>query len=318
MNPPDISLPPAFLTRLTSILSPENYAQFLKGFNLEGWTSFRVNTLKANPKTILGKLENLGLTITPIAWCQNAYTIPDAQKRLLTETTHFYEGQIYIQNASSLFASLVLDPQSGEEILDLAAAPGGKTLHIADLMHNQGRIAAIEPVRDRFFKLRSNVNLAGASIVATYCKDGSTLWRVVPGRFDRVLLDAPCSAEARFDPQEPKSFAFWSEKKILEMSRKQKKLIYSAIRCLKPGGTLLYCTCSFAPEENEAIIQYSLDKFGKSIEVQPFAVPFDNYQKGLTHWGKEMFDESLSNTIRIIPNEFMAGFYLAKLRFIPA
>jgi 16S rRNA (cytosine1407-C5)-methyltransferase len=315
MNPPDISLPPAFLQRLTAILSPENYAQFLRVFNSERLTSFRINTLKISPDAVLGKLD---LDVTPIDWCQNAYYVPTAQKRLLTQTSYFSEGEIYIQNASSLFASLALDPNPGEEILDLAAAPGGKTLHIADLMHNQGRIAAIEPVRDRFFKLRSNINLAGANIVATYCKDGSALWRVVPARFDRVLLDAPCSAEARFDPKDPKSFAFWSEKKILEMNRKQKKLIYSAIKCLKPGGSLIYCTCSYAPEENEAIIQYALDKFGKSIEVQPLAIPFDNYQTGLTHWHKEVFDESLVNTIRIIPNELMAGFYIAKLRVIPA
>lgn len=307
MNP---TLPKAFIERLQTILTPDRYQQFVQALQQPKRTAFRVNTLLADPSEVVQHLE---MDCHPISWCPNAYFICESQKRALTESHFFKEGKIYIQNPSSLFATLVLDPQTGEEILDLAAAPGGKTLHIAALMNNIGRIAAVEAVRDRFFRLLNNVKLAGANIVATYHKDGTTLGRIVPARFDRVLLDSPCSAEARFNPDDPKSFAFWSEKKILEMNRKQKKLIYSAIQCLKPNGTLVYCTCSYAPEENEAIVQYALNKFGGELEIQAFDTPFSNYQVGLTQWQNTVFSSELQKSIRIIPNELMAGFYICKI-----
>ena len=98
--------------------------------------------------------------------------------------------------------------------MDLAAAPGGKTLHMAALMQNKGRIAAVESVRSRFFRLRRNLEQFGVKIADTYLKDGAQVWRVRPEHFDRVLLDAPCSGEGRFTTTDPKSFAYWSEKKI--------------------------------------------------------------------------------------------------------
>lgn len=306
-------LPVNFLERLKLILSPENYQRYLLSISEKKFTSFRVNTLKTSDAAALSLLEAQGFDIKKIEWCQNAYYIPHKQRRELTNSQLMQQGMIYIQNPSSLFASLVLNPVASEEVLDMAAAPGGKTLHIAQLMNNEGRIAAVEAVRQRFFRLRANVELAGATMVNVYCKDSTRLGRIVPERFDRVLLDAPCSSEARFNIEDPKSFAFWSEKKVQEMQRKQKKLIYSAIQCLKPTGILVYCTCSFAPEENEAIIQYALDKFGAKISVLPIEVPFDNYQKGLSHWKDQQFDANLTKSVRIIPNDKMSGFYVCKI-----
>lgn len=311
---PTTILPSLFLGRVAKLMTPKNYQKYLASFSEPKKVTFRINTLKISIQEGLSLLRLKGLSPFPIPWCPQAFYIKDTEKKALTNTDEFKQGLIYIQNLSSIFASLALEPKPNEEILDLAAAPGGKTLHIASLMQNKGRIAAVEVVKDRFYKLKANIVQAGATNVQTYYKDGSSVWRFVPSRFDRVLLDAPCSSEGRFDIHKPKTFAYWSEKKIVEMSRKQKKLIYSAILALKSNGILLYCTCSLAPEENEAIIEYALRKFPDKLKVLPLKVPFDNFQPGLTTWQNKVFSASLQNAIRIIPNEMMAGFFICKLK----
>lgn len=309
----DNALPPIFLERLTTILSKENYERYLASLFQKKYTTFRINTLKTTADLALPLLTAKGLSPKPLRWCNDAYMITEEQRRPLTATQLMQEGLIYIQNPSSLFASLVLDPHENEEVLDLAAAPGGKTLHLAALMNNKGRIAAVEVVKERFFRLKANIKNAGATMVVPYHKDGSQVGRLVPERFDRVLLDAPCSSEGRFNLEDPTSYKFWSEKKITEMSRKQKQLIHSAIQALKPGGTLVYCTCSFAPEENELLIDYALKKFPNLLEIQPIDVPFNNYQPGLVVWEGKVLDVDINRAVRIIPNESMNGFFICKL-----
>ena len=136
-----------------------------------------------------------------------------------------------------MIAAVALDPQPGETILDLAAAPGGKTLHIAAMMGGQGRITAVEPVRERFFKLKANCERGGAAdIVQLVLKDGATIGRTSANTFDRVLLDAPCSSAACLRPDQPQTWKYWSEKKIQDCARKQKSLLRSAIDATRPGG----------------------------------------------------------------------------------
>lgn len=307
------TLPTLFLDRLQKIFNAQQFENYLTSLNQAKVTSFRVNTLKINSSQLLDKLKGQNIPVTPITWCDNAFYVTPNFREQLTYTEEFKSGLLYIQNQSSLFASLVLNPSPGEEVLDLAAAPGGKTLHLANLMHNKGRIAAVEPVRDRFFRLKRNIESAGANLVQAYCKDGATIGRLVPQRFDRVLLDAPCSSEGRFELQQPESFAYWSAKKISEMARKQKQLIYSAVQSLKPNGILVYCTCSYAPEENEAIIDYALRKF-QQLEILPIQVPFQNFASGLSNFENHTFDDRITQAIRIIPNTYMNGFFICKLR----
>ena len=148
-----------------------------------------------------------------------------------------------------MLATLVLDPQPGEDVLDLAAASGGKTLHIAAKMRNEGKLSAVGPVRGQSFKLQTNLKRYGSEITRTYMTNGRTVGKKTPERFDRVLLDAPCSDESRIHQDDPESWQHWKLRKIKEQARKQYGLIRSASAALKPGGTLLYCTCSFAPEK---------------------------------------------------------------------
>jgi 16S rRNA (cytosine1407-C5)-methyltransferase len=139
------------------------------------------------------------------------------------------DGRLYPQSPSSWLPVLLLDPRPGEEILDLAAAPGGKSLHIAARMGNRGRLACVEAIRDRFFRLRGNLERGDMKIAATYLKDGRGVGAAVPGRFDRVLLDAPCSSEALLRPQDADSSRHWSLHKVHEAAHKQRGLIVSAL-----------------------------------------------------------------------------------------
>lgn len=310
-----ISLPQLFIDRLRAIIPPIKFSSCLACFHEPSYTAFRINTLLAESVETINKLQEEGFTITTTPFIKDAYVIPAAQKAQLTTSALFLSGKIYIQNLASMLPVLILNPQPHEHILDLAAAPGSKTSQIAMLMNNSGKIAAVEPVKERFFKLKANLNLLGVTNTKCYLKNGISIWRYCTNQFDRVLLDAPCSSEARFNLYDSNSFAYWSEKKLIEMSRKQKQLLFSAIRCVKLGGVVVYATCSFAPEENEEVIQRLLDKYGDAISVEPINMfGLENTQPGLLSWGKQRFSECMSHTIRILPNEWMHGFFICKIK----
>lgn len=307
-------LPDAFAQRLRNIVPESHFDACWTSFAQPMATSFRVNRLKGNADAVGTELKHAGFSLLPLEWKTDAFSIPDQQRRALTESAAFAEGRIYIQNPSSMIPPIALDPQPGEEVLDLAAAPGGKTLHMAEMMDNRGRIGAVEAVRKRFFRLRDNLKRGGAEIAQTYLKDGASVWRQCPERFDRVLLDAPCTGEGLFQLANPQSFAYWSEKKIAEMARKQRRLLYSAIQSLKKGGALVYSTCTFAPEENEAVIQHALQQFGGALEICAIDLQLDAVQPGLMEWQGETFDPSLQRARRILPDGVMEGFFVCKLR----
>ncbi len=306
-------LPELFLDRLRRIVPAEQWDVCLASFAQEKLTAFRVNTLKAAVGQVRDELQQAGFCLAPVDWLDGAFMVDPAERRRLTETAAVAEGRIYIQNLSSMVAPMVLAPQPGQQVLDLAAAPGSKTLQMAAMMQNQGQIAAVEVVRTRMFRLQANLRRHGATVVRTYLTDGRTVGKKTPERFDRVLLDAPCSTEARFDRRDPSSWKHWSLRKIRESARKQKGLLRSAVTALKPGGVLLYCTCSFAPEENEQVVHGALARLGDVVEIEPIGLPFPNTQPGLTHWDEKDLHPDLARTVRILPNHQMDGFYLCKL-----
>ncbi len=307
-------LPEEFRRRLQTIVSVERFDGCWASFKRVPATVFRVNLLKTTVDAVCAELRAEGFALEPLAWKPDAFKIPDEERRALTESAAFAEGRTYVQNPSSMVPPLVLDPQPGEEVLDLAAAPGSKTLQMAAMMGNEGRIGAVEAVRSRFFKLRANLERGGAKNVQTYLKDGAKVWRSCSERFDRVLLDAPCSGEGLFQVGDAQSFAYWSAKKISEMARKQRRLLHSAIQCLRPGGVLVYSTCTFAPEENEAIVSRALEKFSGVLEVEEISLDMHGVEPGLVEWQGTVFNEALSRARRIIPDGVMQAFFVCKLR----
>lgn len=317
-EPPE--LPAEFLERLARIVPTDLLEQVITSFADEKPTSFRINTLVDSRDRIIDELRRSDFALDPVDWVTDAhgspiaYQIPRDQRASLTHGSEIDAGKIYIQNLSSMLAPIVLGAQPGEMVLDLAAAPGGKTTQLAQMMNNQGVLSAVEAVRGRMFKLQANLKRCHVEIVRTYLTDGRSVGRKTPERFDRVLLDAPCSSEARFRAENPDSWAMWSPRKIRETSRKQIGLLKAAIHATKLGGRIVYCTCSFAPEENEQVVHKALKKFGEAIEIVPIDLPIPNWCPGLTSFDSKQYDERLLQCRRIIPNQVMDAFFLTCIR----
>ncbi len=308
-----MSLPEAFKERLEKIVPRERFAAILKTFDAPKQVTFRVNTLKSTPAELEAELSQAGIAFERIEWLEGVYRISPGDKLRLTQTDAFYGGRLYIQNLSSMIAPVLLAPEPEETVLDLAAAPGGKTLLLAGMMQNTGWLSAVEPSRERFFRLCDNLKQQGVTNAHTYMTDGRSVGKKCPEMFDRILLDAPCSSEARFKTHEPKSMSFWSVHKVKETSKLQRRLLLSAFDALKPGGKLLYSTCSFSPEENESPLQHLLERHGERLKTLPLVLPFDNVQKPLERWGKEIYDERIQNAVRILPTDTIDGFFICLL-----
>lgn len=306
-------LPELFLERLSHIVPESHYSGILETFDSPSVTAFRINTLMGDPKDIQKQLFSLPIKIHRVKWLKEAFYIEPHSRDQLMEASLYRDGFLYIQNLSSMVPPLILAPKPGDRVLDLAAAPGGKTLQIASMMGSEGEVTAVEVVRNRYYKMRDNLQSHGAGWVNMLCMNGENIWKRFEGYFNKVLLDAPCSTEARFKTYDPGTCKYWSLRKIKEMVRKQSRLLFSGIMSLRVGGVLVYSTCSFAPEENEGVIRRMLEKFGQSIEIEPVTWPVKNIQPGLKQWKSKSLNPQLEKALRILPTDSMEGFFVCKI-----
>lgn len=311
-------LPPAFITRLERIVPAERLADVLASFALDKPPALFLNRLRAAPDTTLAELRDgfPDARIEPL--------LPDAVVALAAPSSTaaslasalarhpvITEGRAYLINPSSLVPPLVLGATPDDVVLDLCAAPGGKTLQLATALgpEPRGNLAAVEAVRPRFFKLQGVLARYGAK-ARLFMKDGRDVGGAVPERFDKILIDAPCSSEARFDADDAASSAHWSERKIAECAHKQKALLRSGLAALKVGGTLVYCTCSFAPEENEAVVREVLEELDGA--VAPLASPLPATCSPFAPI-PAVPGIDLPEAWRILPDAVWDGFFLIRL-----
>ncbi len=314
------ALPELFLTRLQKIVPPHKYHSCLESFSSPHPLIVRVNTLKISREELLEFLRNNKIQFTEILDVKDALELHNISSRELQETRVFKKGYVYCQGLSSLLPAIVLDPKPGERVLDMCAAPGSKTTQMAALMQNKGSIVALEAVRARYYKLKSVVDAQGAEIVFLRLMDARRFRppRALPQPelefFDKILVDAPCSSEGRFKTSDPKTYAFWSLRKIKEMVRKQRGILLSASRWLKGEGVLVYSTCSFAPEENEGVVDWLLRKTQGQLETVPIELPRIETAPAFLKWQRKDFHPQLEHARRILPNQKMEGFFMVKLR----
>lgn len=307
-----------FLDRL-QILLGDRYSEAVNSFEHDKLPSFRVNTLVTSESEGIQLLEANGFEIEKINSLPNAYLLKNKTKREFTDFPHYSEGWYYLQSLSSMVPVFALGNLAGRlHALDMCAAPGSKTSQLAALLEPEGLIDAYDLSRQRIFQMKAVLSQLHVKNVYIHQSDASGIWRKCGPVFDVVLLDAVCSGEGRFKTNEPKTYADWELKKVKKMVEIQKRLLFSGIMCLKPGGVLIYSTCTFSPEENEGIIDFALKKFEGAIDIEP--IDSEKYPRvkefvpGITKWNGETFDERVARAIRIVPDTMWDGFFVCRIK----
>lgn len=299
-----------FCDRLTRLIPAERLSAAVEHFCDPRPVALRVNTLKTDPAAAAKALRADGFSVSEVEWSPAALLADASQRAALVRHPLVESGALYPQGLASQLAAFALHPQPGESVLDLCAAPGGKTLDLAQRLGAGGDLAAVEASKPRFFRLRANLERADAGFVRTYLHDGRRTGDKVPGRFDAVLLDAPCSGDTRLRGEGDASA--WSVKKARRLASKQQQLLESALRCVRPSGRVIYATCSMGPEENEAVVDAVLR--GGLAVAEPLALPQGLSAPGLAAWSGRTFVGGVSHSRRVLPAGPMEGFFLASLR----
>jgi NOL1/NOP2/sun family putative RNA methylase len=301
------TFPDQFIDRYKPIIP--DFDKFLSVLQTPLQQCFRINTLKATRQEVLIYFKNIN--IKPIPWCDNAYRVTDAVNIGGSEVHK--KGLIYIQESVSMLPALALSSEPNDKILDMCAAPGSKTTQIAAMMHNQGLIIANDISKKRIKALKDNLGQMDVINTKVISQPAQKLGYLYPEYFDKVLLDAPCSLEGTIR-NTPKVLKNWKEYTIKRLSRMQKGLINSAYKALKPGGVLVYSTCTFAPEENEAVVNFLFKKY-PNITCEPIPITNIIKHQGLIRWRKQEYNEQIKNAVRIYPHDNNTeGFFIAKIK----
>ena len=240
-------LPEAFLSRMQSLLGDE-YPDFLRSLEGERAFGLRVNPLKLSPEELLLRAP---FPLEPVPWAEEGFYYREEDR----PGRHPWHGAglYYIQEPSAMSAAAALDPRPGERVLDLCAAPGGKTTHLAGRMQGQGLLVANEIVPGRAKILAQNLERLGVRACVVLNEDSERLAQRLPEFFDRILVDAPCSGEGMFR-KDPEACSQWSPENVRMCAERQLMILRNAAAMLKPGGRLVYSTCTFSPEENEGTV----------------------------------------------------------------
>lgn len=294
---------PDFLEKLLE----EQYGKDLTKKIIEGYSkkrkvSLRINTIKTNTEHVKEVLSNAGIEFETVMWSKNALVIKSACENHIEELEIYKNGEIYMQSLSSMLPPIVLDPKEKEDILDMAAAPGGKTTEVAAITMNKAHITACEMNKIRAQKLKYNIEKQGATSVYLMETDSRRLNDYFS--FDKILLDSPCSGSGTIYLEDKNIEKYFTLKLIEKSTKTQLELLKKAIKILKPGKEMVYSTCSILSPENEDIIK-SVLKDGK-CEIVP--IIFSGIEE------IPILPTSIDGTLCIMPNEFYEGFFIAKIR----
>lgn len=275
----------------------------------------RANRLKSSTEEFLSTAKKYKWKPSPLnsIGLENVFRIQDIpQTYQFGTTSELKNGLFYVQDLASILAPIALDPKPGEQVLDLGAAPGSKTTQMAEMMSNRGKILAVDVSASRMDDLQKVVKRMGVDIVTPFVVDGRTIGDEFPEVFDKVLIDGPCSCEGIFRYKAHK-FLEWDLLNIYKLTDIQLGLLNSGYKALKLGGTLVYSTCTYAPEENEAIVDELL-KMESSAKLETIHFEGIKTRPGLTEWEHQKYDKSLSGAVRIVPQDNdTIGFFIAKI-----
>lgn len=284
---------------ITGQYAEETAERIARGFECRRRVTLRANRLKSNAQAVREALEAAGIKTRDIAWCEDALILEDVRENAVTPLSIYENGEIYMQSLSSMIPPIVLAPRAEENILDMAAAPGGKTTQIAAMTDNRAQITACERHAARAERMRYNLKKQGATRVSVMNIDSRQLDDMF--RFDRVLLDAPCTGSGTICLGE--GSVRFTRAYLEKTAKTQEALLVKALSLLRPGCEMVYSTCSILERENEEIVRRAMKKTGaKLLPIDTEAFP-----------GVPLLPVTLEGTMCVCPNEEYEGFFVAKL-----
>ena len=276
--------------------------KILKGYSKKRPTTFRVNTQKTTVDAIKDKLKSLEINYKEVSWNVNAIILENAKETDIKELELYDNGEIYMQSLSSMIPPIILDPKDKESILDMTAAPGGKTTEMANLSNNKSMITACEKNKIRAERLKYNLEKQGATRVNIMVQDARRLSDFFS--FDKILLDAPCSGSGTINLNDINLEKYYTEELVNRSIKTQKELLKKATKIVKSKGEIIYSTCSILKEENEYILKEILEK--GNLEIVPIDV--EKFS------GIKLLKVDIPGTMCICPDELHEGFFVAKMR----
>lgn len=276
--------------------------KIIEGYLAKRKTILRINTIKSNIEEIKQKLDAKKIEYEEVKWSKEAIIIKNEDEKAIQEMDIYTNGEIYMQSLSSMLPPIILEPKEGTDILDMAAAPGGKTTQIAALTNNKAHITACEKNKIREERLKYNIDKQGASCVFIMQKDARFIDDFFS--FDQILLDAPCSGSGTLDFNDNNIEKYFSKQLIDRSSSVQKTLLSKAIKLLKPGHEMVYSTCSILSCENEDIIVHSIKN--ENVEIVP--IHFEGMEE------LPLLPTKIHGTLCVCPTDLYEGFFVAKIR----
>ena len=294
---------PEFLYHLLIEQYGENLTNTItKGYSQKRPVTLRANTLKTTIENIKNTFDSLGFIYKEVSWYKDALIMENISEEDIKNLDIYKNGEIYLQSLSSMIPPIVISPKKDENILDMAAAPGGKTTQMIALSQNKAFITACEKNKIRAERLQYNLNKQGANRVNVMIKDARQLDNFFS--FDKILLDAPCSGSGTISIFDKKLENIFTKDLVSRSSKVQYNLLNKAITLLKPGHEMVYSTCSILSKENEQILQKFIDT--KKIEI----IPIDTN----VFLNATFLPVSINGTLCICPSKLYEGFFVAKLK----
>lgn len=301
-----------FESRMAKLLNvkPSLLKKILKPSSI---AACRLNLLKGFDRyQVIEHAKRQGVVLTPISFYKDGF-LTDTPKYELINLDLVKDGILFIQNASSYLPVLALDPKPNEEILDACAAPGGKSSFIASLTLNKAKLWLNDGIKSRLEGILQLKELLKFEYEVLTNFPVQRIDKEINKTFDKILLDVQCSGEGMIDLNKPSTMKIWSLERIEKYMYLQQKALNATFKLLKPGGTLVYSTCTFAPEENEMPISNFL-KHNLDATIEPLILNLKNVRQGEKSFGNLTFDPRLQGALRVLPSDGMEGFFVCRIR----
>ena len=298
---------PEFVERYSKLTNWNDFKEYSLSYLRR---SIRVNTLRATVAEIKKSVEKKGWRLDQIPWCKEGFWISHPERRDVGNLLEHHLGQIYVQEAASMIPPLVLQPQPGDLVLDMCASPGSKTTQMAAMMKNEGLIVANDYKGMRMQSLGLNLQRSGILNTLITIMHGKRFYQF---QFDKILLDAPCSGTGTIR-KSLKTINIWNSGMIGKIAQTQKELLQRAFENLRPGGAMVYSTCSLEPEENEGVVNFLLEKFPEA-SLEQIKLKGLKSSPPVEEFNGQQYSAEVKKCLRIWPQDNdTEGFFVAKIK----